>query len=516
MIRMNKRLLASLGVVAIVGPMLLRGGTYAVAAPVPQPTPFAMASFGPASSSASLPYPAYGTPAPGIRNSAVEPGVEPVIALEQAVRIGFARSPLLASARANEALADAGVLLEKAAWLPTITGAASTTRTIGKAETFTGGGGFADDVTSNGLSATLRQMIYDGGKVAAEIRAAKLSDVAERDAYRYSLQTVAYNVALAYYTMLAAERTTEVDAELVRENVVQLDLVRAQVRAGTEAAADIATAEFPVAQARLALVQAQGAEFSAQAAFANSMGLDANVNVLPADDTPIFTQKAIQTIPIPTYAQAIARALELRPDYDAAIETAGADRALYQAAKRSIFPTLSGSAVTSTTSTDTQGGSYRPTNALGLQLSIPLFAPGLVQAGIGEAKATWDGAAAQLETARLGLQLNVKQTLVNFVSAKSAVDQANAEYAEAVTVLQSTQAQYREGVTTLPLLLNAQVGMASALAAQVQAVYTLREAEQAFLYAEGENDVRQSRTTLMSVPGGFPRFVVKRTMNGHA
>jgi outer membrane protein len=325
-------------------------------------------------------------------------------------------------------------------------------------------------------------MIYDGGKVAAEIRAAKLNDVAQRDAYRYALQTVAYNVAQAYYTMLAAQRTTAVDAELVRENLVQLDLVRAQVRAGTEAAADIATAEFPVAQARLALVQAQGAEFSSQAAFANAMGLDANVDVRPADDTPIFTRKAIETVEIPTYAQAIARALALRPDYDSAIQIAESDRALYQAAKRSKYPTLSGSAVASTTSTDTQAGAFRPTNVLGLQL----------------------------ETARLSLQLNVKQALVSFVSAKAAVDQADAEYAQALTVLQSTQAQYRAGVTTLPLLLNAQVSMATALADQVKSVYSLRQAEQAFLYAEGENDLRQSRTSMVSVPGGFPRLTVKK------
>jgi outer membrane protein len=484
-------------------------GVVPIGVPVAQPTPFSMPSMGPASASA-LPYPAYGPPAPGVRNSGTEPGVLPVVSLDQAVRIGFDRSPLLASARANEALADAGVLLQKAGWLPTITGAASTTRTIGKAVTFTGGGGFAEDVTSDGLSATLRQMIYDGGKVAAEIRAAKLNDVAQRDAYRYALQTVAYNVAQAYYTMLAAQRTTAVDAELVRENLVQLDLVRAQVRAGTEAAADIATAEFPVAQARLALVQAQGAEFSSQAAFANAMGLDANVDVRPADDTPIFTRKAIETVEIPTYAQAIARALALRPDYDSAIQIAESDRALYQAAKRSKYPTLSGSAVASTTSTDTQAGAFRPTNVLGLQLSIPLFAPGLVHAATGEARATWDAGLAQLETARLSLQLNVKQALVSFVSAKAAVDQADAEYAQALTVLQSTQAQYRAGVTTLPLLLNAQVSMATALADQVKSVYSLRQAEQAFLYAEGENDLRQSRTSMVSVPGGFPRLTVKK------
>jgi hypothetical protein len=54
-------------------------------------------------------------------------------------------------------------------------------------------------------------------------------------------------------------------------------------------------------------------------------------------------------------------------------------------------------------------------------------------------------------------------------------------------VLASTQAQFKAGVTTLPLLLNAQVGLTQALTDQSTAVYTLRQAEQAFLYAEGAN-----------------------------
>jgi outer membrane protein TolC len=256
----------------------------------------------------------------------------------------------------------------------------------------------------------------------------------------------------------------------------------------------------------LALVQAQGAELSAQAAFANAMGLDANVDVRPLDDTPIFTKKTIETVETPTYAQAIARALALRPDYDAAVQNADAGHASYQAAERGAFPVLSGSAAANTSSTDTQGGTFRPSNVLGLQLSVPLFAPGLLQAGTEQAQANWDIARAQLETARLALQLNVKQTLVNFISAKAAVDQADAEYQEALTVLRSTQAQYRAGVTTLPLLLNAQVGMSTALADQVKVVYALRQAEQAFLYAEGENDLRQSRTSSVTVPGALPRL----------
>jgi outer membrane protein len=465
------------------------------------PPPFPVPTFGPADAPTSLPYPAYGTSAPGVRNMTVAPGVGHIITLEQAIRIGFARSPLLAAARANEALAHAGVVLQQAGLLPLVTGVASTTRSIGQTEKFTGGGGFANDITSNGVSVSLQQLVYDGGKTAAEIHAAKQSEVAQIDTYRRTLQTTAYTVAQAYYTLLAAQRTTSVDVEDVRENLVQEDLVRAQVRAGTEARSDIATAELPVAQARLALVQAQGAEISAQAAFANAMGLDADVDVLPADDTPIFTRKSIETIATPTYAKAIQRGIAMRPDYDAAQRAVNASEATLRAARRSIFPTLSGSASTGTSSTNPQAGAYRNASSLGLQLSVPLFAPGIVQSGIEQARAELDASRAQFVTEEQTVQLNIKQALASFVSARSAVDEADAEYVDASTVLQSTQAQYRAGVTTLPLLLNAEVGYTTALSDQVKTVYSLRQAEQAFLYAEGENDLQQSRTVSVRVVG---------------
>ncbi len=179
----------------------------------------------------------------------------------------------------------------------------------------------------------MRQLIYDGGRIAAAVNAAQRSETAFADDYRRELQIVAYNVAQAYYAYLGAQRTTQVDLEIVRQDVVQEDLVRAQVRAGTEARAQIATAQLPTAQARLAVVRAQGAELAAEAAFANAMGLDANVRVQPVDDAPVFTKSEVSTVPIPTYDEAVRRALALRPDYDPSLQIVQQDQYSLKSAK---------------------------------------------------------------------------------------------------------------------------------------------------------------------------------------
>jgi outer membrane protein len=515
-----------LGVLALAAAMT---GTIAAlpasAAPTSGPaTPIPLPSMGPASSPEALPYPAYGTPAPGVASTVIEPGVPQVVTLPQAIAIAFARSPILASARGDVQLAQAALRLQETGYYPNIAGAFTTARDNAQSASIlsqnTGGtgmtsGGRGAGFTSNTLSASLRQLIFDGGKIAMAIRSAKRSEVAQVDTYRRTLETVAFDVAQAYYNSLAANRTTAVDDAVVKQNEVELDLVRAQANAGTVARADTATAEFPVAQARVALVEAQGAEFSAQAAFANSMGLDANTNVLPADDTPIFTQKAIQTVPVPTYDQAIARAILLRPDYDASLQSVTAARDSLSSARRGYFPSLSGSATAGTASTDATGGTFRNSNELALSVSIPLYDQGITQVQIAQAQAELDQANATFVTTQQALQLNVKEALVGYISAQAAVGQADAEYTQALVVTQSTQAQYRAGVTTLPLLLDAEVSLTTALADQVRTVYALRQAEQAFLYAEGENEQQPARTSYIPVASKLPSTIVAAAPKRH-
>jgi outer membrane protein TolC len=493
----------------------------------------------------SLPYPAYGTPVPGVGAGSPAPDLPASLTLEQAIAVGFARSPLLVEARSDVGVEAAQVRLVQAGLLPlvsagaTLTGAhaqagsngiSSTTTQSGTGTTggtggttggtggttggtggtggTTGGTGGTGTTTggttgtttttatgaaagaglvgSAGFSLDIQQLIYDGGRTAASVNAARRSETALADTYRRQLQTVAYNVAQAYYNYLAAQRTTQVDLEIVREDQVQVDLVSAQVRAGTTARADIATVELPLAQARLAVVRAQGTELGDEASFANVMGLDANVKIQPVDDAPVFTNSQVSSIPIPTYDAALRRAIALRPDYDSSIQTVRQAQYSLKAARLGLFPTLSGVAEAGD---DSEGNlnNFRNAQQIGLQLSIPLYDQGVTAANTASARANLDIANAELQNSALGVQLSVKQALTNLVSSRSALDQTQQEYATAIVNVQSTQAQYRAGVTTLPLLLNAQVQLTQALTDQVTAVYTLRQAEQTYLYAVGSN-----------------------------
>src|SRR5579883_32284 len=440
-----------------------------------------------------LPYPAYGTPAPGAAQQQPAPGVPQQVSLSQAIAIAVAKSPVLAAARANRELTQIPVEAARTAIFPNISGTGTLTQTNrygGSTATPPPGstGTFGNSTVSKGLNATLRQLIYDGGRVIAQIHQARASAVAGADTYERNLETLAFNVAQAYYGVLQARATTQLDVQVVNQNVVQENLVRAQLAAGTASRVDLATAQLPTAQARVALVRQQGVQLAAEATFAATLGLNPDALVGPQNG-PADTQTSSAVAILP-YDQAVTRALALRPDYHAAQESTLAAQYNVQVQRSGLLPSLTGSASYGTNSTNAAGSNFQPSSTVGVTLSVPVFDQGLSRANTRIAQAQLDLANAQTEQSRLTVETDVRQAVVGLVSAQAAVAQAQAELAKAQEILRATQAQYRAGVTTLPLLLNAQVGLTTAETDQVNALYGLRQAEQTYIYALGESDLR--------------------------
>ncbi|MGD0050530.1 MAG: TolC family protein [Vulcanimicrobiaceae bacterium] len=475
--------------------------------PLPAPSyvpisPNGVPTLPPADQESPLPFPAYGTPAPASPPH-VEHGIPQIITLQQAILIAYARSPLLAEARAQVAIETAPVALAQSAIFPSLTATGTSSRDhsqAGTSNTTTTGTGtgagnnrvFPPWYTDNGLSFQLQQLIYDGGKVAAEIRSARATQSATIATYQRELQTIAYNVANTYYNVLTAQRQLQVDVATVALDQVQENLVAAQIQAGTEAAADLSTAQLPTEQARVAVIKQQATELVALATFANTLGIDAAVNAQPKDDVPALSATSgtivlTPAFPTPSYDQAYARANALRPDLTSAQQTVLSYQWNLRAAKLGLWPNLTANGAYNIESTDPAGGTYRNSGSIGVALAIPIYDRGATRAATEQAQGQLDNAVAQLVAEQESIQLGVQTALVNLVSSYAALSQTNAELAKAQDVLRSTQAQYKAGVTTLPLLLNAQVGLTQALTDEVSAVYAVRQSEQALLYAEGTN-----------------------------
>ncbi|HEY1977950.1 MAG TPA: TolC family protein [Candidatus Baltobacteraceae bacterium] len=481
--------------------------------PSPRPTP--------TSNSSPVPYPAYGSPAPDVQALTAKPGVPSVVNLQQAEKISVALSPVFASQNAAWAAIHAKYTSEQQALFPGVSGTAtlgnryenrtssgsgsSSNSSSSSSSTPRPGNLFQSTSSSGSVGISVTQLIYDGGRVIAAIHTAKSSDMAGRDTLLRQLETLQINVASAYYTVLSDNATVAADVQLVREFETNENSVSAQIRNGAAARSDIAGAQFQTAQARGQLVTAQGAAIGAQAAFATTLGLDADAQVVPQQITAETTQAT------PTYADALKRALLLRPDYLSAQYTVVAAQENVRYAKLARFPVLSAGA-SDTVSRDfsntwinggggvsiggvgspgpISGNGYDNIKQLGLSLSIPIYDQGLTNYNIAVAASQLDQARDSLQLTKLTVESDVRTALANLISARANLVQATSARQSAQVSLDATQAQYRVGAATILNLVTAEANLSTATASYISALYTVRTAEQNYLFATGASDLQ--------------------------
>ncbi|HVR45077.1 MAG TPA: TolC family protein [Candidatus Binatia bacterium] len=488
--------------------------------PMPEPTV----------SGTPIPYPAYGTPAPDVVLLRPKKGVPQTISLSDAVRIGVALSPTFALQNAQWAAIHAKYAASVQAYYPGLSATAQTAKAYSNGTTASTGGASARPssspaivpnaafglatpsaysqatVTNESVGITIQQLIYDGGRTIANIRAAKAADIAGRATLLRQLETLAFNIATAYYAVLEDNATVTADAQLVREFEVNEASVAAQIRNGAAARSDIAAAQFQTAQARGQLVTAQGTAIGAQATFATTLGLDADSQVVP---------KAVTTQPPPpnpNYSASLARALVMRPDYISAAYNVESSKENLRFAKLARFPVLSAGASdtisrqfincfsTTTTlpnSTKVVGVSACPgpsswTNdkGLGLNLTIPIYDQGVTNYNVAIAASQLDQAVATLNSTRLTVESDVRSALATLISARASLVQARSELTSAQVSLDATQAQYKVGATTILNVVTAEANLSTAQSAYITALYGVQNAEQNYLYATGISDVQ--------------------------
>ena len=460
-------------------------------APVTAPTPAPM----PTISGTPMPYPAYGSPAPDVAAQKQRPGIPVQVTLNQAIDIAVAQSPEFATQRAQYRVIAAKYAAEKSALLPNISAQGSVRRDYGgngssgsspSPSSSPGVNGNGAYTTTLSGSISLTQLIFDGGQTIAGIRSAKEADFAGKDTLLRQLQQLAFNVATDYYALLEDNASVQSDNALVREFETNENYVTAQIRTGAAARSDLAAAQFQTAQARGALVTAQGQAIAAQATFASALGLDADTAI-----TPKLLERSPPQVKALSYAQALKEAFTLRPDFLAAEHTVESDKEGLRFAKLARFPSIVANASAGSSREQVPGYQtpFVSTQSIGATLNVPIFDQGQTNFNVASAAAQLDEASYALTAARLQVQSDVRGGLANLISARATLVQAQAEVASATVSLQATQAQYRVGASTITAIVTAEANLASAEKDYVAALYGERLAEQQYDFALGASDL---------------------------
>jgi outer membrane protein len=455
-------------------------------------------------------------PAPGQR----------VLTLEQALTAARENHPTLWQAQANIELAWAQADAARAPLLPQLNGTASYQRTTSNfvfrpgnnpntSKVVGGGGttgimgtgpmcatGFYDTSTGScvaqvatnrstalsnktfdffnlGLNAT--QLLYDFGYSIYTYRAAKTNASAMEINQRTTLLSVEYNVRNAFFNARANKFGMAVAQETLRNSERRMAQIQAFVEAGTRPEIDLAQLRTDMANARVALIQAENAYDIARATLNQAMGVEGPIDFDVADETlsAVGDEDA-------SAEALLASAAQGRPELASLVEQMKAQRYRERAAKGQYGPAIN--ATGAFTDAGLKLTELRWNWNVGVNFSWQLYNGGLTQANIRQARANLANLEAQVALIRQQVLLQLEQGRLAVRAARAVLDASGEALQNARLQLAYAEGRYQAGVGDVIELENAQLAVTNAAYQRVTAEYNLAIARAQLVNALGRRN----------------------------
>ena len=260
------------------------------------------------------------------------------------------------------------------------------------------------------LSANM--LLFDFGKTKANADMAKRNYEASRYDAESSIETVIYNVKVAYYNMVFAEIQKSVYEETVKDFELQLKQAKAYYQIGKKAKIDVTSAEYNLGNAKVNLIKAKNTLELAAVELANAVGIPELENVVLKDK---MNNKKYDV----NFPDLIKTAQESRPALLSAKKAMDAAELNVRAAKRAFTPDLSGFA-----SYD-HGGRQIDSDygyQFGLQLNYTALNLMLLKKQVDEAKATYNKYVADYEQQKQNVYLEVKSAYISLLNSHDSLD----------------------------------------------------------------------------------------------
>jgi outer membrane protein TolC len=296
----------------------------------------------------------------------------------------------------------------------------------------------------------LKWLIFDFGQREAEVHEAEAKSFVANVTFTEAHEKVVFAVTHDYLALGAARAHVRV-AEFAAANALRTQQIsEAQRDHGLATVVEVAQARRETAQARFAVVKAQGAERTAYNTLVASMGVDPNGTIEVADNA----DRPLPAAPAQDVRALIEQALVSRPDILAAFGKVRAAEANLDKARATYWPTLQLSAqgYENIGWWSVDGPFFRLTqpgmNAL-LSLQLPIFDGGARQANVETARAELAAARAGLDGARDHAIQDVKRVYDQLQTGLAEYREATEVEAAARTALDAAVEAYRAGVGTL-------------------------------------------------------------------
>lgn len=396
------------------------------------------------------------------------------LSLADCLDIAEAYHPSLAGAAASVS-ADIAKLRQAAVGdRLTISGTLSSSRS---------GGDDKEEGSSFSVGANAGIKIYDSGRSAYRIEAARETVAATREGAEQTLRDVRASVKTAYTDLLLYAAEEAARAEAVAAYEQHLEQARGFFDAGTHALYDVTQAEVNLGNARGELVRAQSNVVTGRAALLGAMGVTIaeefdlapiSWDILGEIMDRARDESGYWELSSEGEARAIEAALENRADYRADLHRLASSRASLAATARQGSPSVSLSGGYS-------GSGYAVGNINkgwngGLSVSIPIVDGGEAAAALDGARASLAALEASHEEMRQRIILDVRRALNDLRTARERIDIAEIVVASAEENRRLAVGRYETGVGSALEVTDALVSLTNAYLSRSQAHNALEQA----------------------------------------
>jgi outer membrane protein TolC len=307
-----------------------------------------------------------------------------------------------------------------------------------------------------------KQTIYDFGRTAGTVEAARNNRASVAESLAITRQDVALRVKSDFYLLLAAQKQVLAIKETVRAREKVLGQAQEFFNQGIRPKLDVARAEANLYAARTSLIRAENNRDIAWVELANAMGIPS------LDDRPLVEPLTVpESVPEQLQVQndAFANRAELKRLNDLKLSAA----ANLKTARSGYLPTLSGTASIGYADRDfPPGGNVW---AVGLNLTVPLFSGFSTVEQEKEAVAQLRVVEAQQNDQRLQIVKDIESTRLGVKEATARIASTEKEVAAAGENRILAEGRYQEGVGNIIEVTDAQSQALDAETAHIQAVY---------------------------------------------
>jgi len=410
----------------------------------------------------------------GMLSATLLSSVAPAFAenIQGALARAYRANPTLNSQRANARATDEAMPQALSGYRPKLTGAAD----IGIADQNVDAAGAAGSKNTNarprGMSVTLDQVIYNGGRTGNSVRAAESQILGARETLRNTEQTVLLNAATAYMNVLRDTALLNLRRNNIEVLTTQLQQTTDRFRVGELTRTDVAQSESRLAKSRSDSYLAEANLKSSIATYQQVVG-DPPKKLSPA--------KGVDHLLPKTRDAAISLSQKEHPAIIATLHGVDQQQLQVKVIEGELYPTISLQAVGARRmdNSNVRGTEVWSASLVG-RLSVPIYEGGAVYSRVRQAKETLTSQRLAVDTQRESVRQLVVSAWGALEATRAQITASEAGVRAAEIALAGVREEAKVGQrTTLDVLnaqqdlLDARVTLVTAQRDRVVASYTL-------------------------------------------